>query len=395
MVIVKEILNKNENLICDYGCGKKANFRFLNGKVCCESNYGKCEGVRQKNRETQIGRNRPEYQIIKIKNAVIERMKNESKEEKKKYGSKKRSIETVLKLCPNFLEYEEIRYNPGNKDELQVRCKNKNCVHSKENDGWYTPNPRTIEHRISCLKDGKMHNGHFYCSKECRITDADQISYFSELRLNYYKNLDKEEHNKLYLYPRRITIEQINKRYPNFSSIEEIRYHPGKEVNKIIQGHCINPNCPNSKEKGGWFDLDRRQLESRIMALENSKCKAKLYFFCSRDCKITSGLFSRKPNSLQNDLDFIKYSKEVWKYTYYSVKDNNHQIKNIDLRSKNFHLDHRYSITEGFKNGVDPKIIAHWKNLEILTRFKNISKHKKCSISLETLLTEIKKIEIT
>ena len=23
----------NENLICDYGCGKKANFKFGNGKV--------------------------------------------------------------------------------------------------------------------------------------------------------------------------------------------------------------------------------------------------------------------------------------------------------------------------------------------------------------------------
>lgn len=390
------LLIDNTKYLCDYGCGKLSKYKFSNGKYCCENHYNKCEFIKNKNRNTQLGRKRPNEIINKIKKSVNERMKSESKEERKKYGNKKRTIKSILKCCPTFLDYEEIREDPNNSSELQVRCKNPNCDHSKEKDGWFTPeNKRIFEYRISCINKNRLTAGWFYCSNECRESDNNYKLTISKTKLDYYKNFkkeSKEEYDKKYGYPKRITLEQIYERYPNFSKVEEIRYKPGEEYKRIIQGHCKNPNCDHSKETNGWFDLDRRQLEGRINALENPKVNANLYFFCSEWCKVSSGLFSRKKdNTLSEDPGFVEYTREVYRYTYYSVKENYSKIENIKLRSKNFHLDHKFSIAEGFRNKVDPRIVAYWKNLEILSEFDNISKLDKCSLTLEELLLEIEK----
>ena len=50
-----------------------------------------------------------------------------------------------------------------------------------------------------------------------------------------------------------------------------------------------------------------------------------------------------------------------------------------------YHLDHKYSITEGFKNKVPPKVIGSIYNLEFIPYNVNVSKGTKCSIKLEEL----------
>lgn len=380
-------LGEGSDEICNYGCNKPAKFILNNGKFCCENHYNKCEFQKEKQVNKQKGRKLSKERSNIIKEYVITRMKKESKEERKKYGSKKRTIFSILKLCPEFFEYEEIK-------ELEKlfygRCSNPNCHHSKEKNGWFILSGRKIEVRIEAINKQKYHCSKFYCSEKCKNEDPNRNNFESKILLNYYKNLPEEERRIKFLYPRKITIEQIKTRYPTFYSIEEIRYKPGEEYKRIIQGRCKNPNCKHSKENDGWFDLNRRQLESRISALENPKVTANLYFFCSKNCKIESNLFCKRTCSLQDTPEYIKYSKEVWKYTYYSVKENRDKIRNIDLRSLKYHLDHKYSVSEGYKNEVDPKIVGHWKNFEILSQFDNISKHGRCSITLEELLEEIK-----
>ena len=85
------------------------------------------------------------------------------------------------------------------------------------------------------------------------------------------------------------TIKKINKKYPFFSKIEEMRYNPDKPGEKEIQVHCKNHNCPNSKEKGSWFTPAGRQIESRIYHIErgNGGC----YFYCSQHCKYICPLY--------------------------------------------------------------------------------------------------------
>ena len=82
----------------------------------------------------------------------------------------------------------------------------------------------------------------------------------------------------------RLSIKQINERYPFFSKIEEIRYNPDKPIEeREIQGHCKYFDCVNSKERGGWFTLTGYQLSDRIKCLEKGVDLS--YFYCCQECK--------------------------------------------------------------------------------------------------------------
>jgi len=82
---------------------------------------------------------------------------------------------------------------------------------------------------------------------------------------------------------------------------------------------------------------------------------------------------------------FEKYKKEVWKYT-------NESIINFDaywLLSKRAlnenHIDHIYSIKEGFANNVSPKLIGSIVNLQSLSSYQNRSKGSDSWITLDDL----------
>jgi hypothetical protein len=61
-------------------------------------------------------------------------------------------------------------------------------------------------------------------------------------------------------------------------------------------------------------------------------------------------------------------------------------LSNWEKRGKGYHLDHRFSIIEGFRNGVDPEIIGDITNLEFVPVKVNLTKNSKCSITLQELL---------
>ena len=71
-------------------------------------------------------------------------------------------------------------------------------------------------------------------------------------------------------------------------------------------------------------------------------------------------------------------------YTKETVFD--HNIKDIEYRSILFHLDHRYSIKQGFLDEIDPKIIGSIVNLQMLPAKVNCSKKEKCDITIKQLL---------
>lgn len=82
--------------------------------------------------------------------------------------------------------------------------------------------------------------------------------------------------------------------------------------------------------------------------------------------------------------EFEKYKQSVWGYT---KKNNLGLLENYDKRSRSdHHLDHKYSITQGFLNNIPPEIIGSIYNIEMLYHKDNIKKNSKCSITKENLL---------
>lgn len=50
-------------------------------------------------------------------------------------------------------------------------------------------------------------------------------------------------------------------------------------------------------------------------------------------------------------------------------------------------IDHKYSVSQGFKEKIDPKIINNFKNLRVISKKENSVKNRKCSIAKSTLLS--------
>lgn len=95
--------------------------------------------------------------------------------------------------------------------------------------------------------------------------------------------------------------------------------------------------------------------------------------------------------------DYLNIIDEYYKYELKVLKITRQQpinkLPNHDKRGNSgvngaFHLDHKFSIIEGFKNGIQPEIIANIKNLEFIPWEENLKKRANCSITIEQLINE-------
>lgn len=87
--------------------------------------------------------------------------------------------------------------------------------------------------------------------------------------------------------------------------------------------------------------------------------------------------------------EYEKYTRAVWRCTNMQPLET---LVNYDKRGIDFHLDHKFSIAEGFRQNLSPEVIGNIANLQILSSHENILKSDSCSISKDDLLLEIEKI---
>jgi len=93
-------------------------------------------------------------------------------------------------------------------------------------------------------------------------------------------------------------------------------------------------------------------------------------------------------NQYLNDVDeFYRYKINVNRITNQQPINS---LLNFNKRGKSgvngaYHLDHRFSIMEGFKGKINPKIIGNINNLEFIPWIDNIKKRTNCSITKEEL----------
>lgn len=86
---------------------------------------------------------------------------------------------------------------------------------------------------------------------------------------------------------------------------------------------------------------------------------------------------------------FENYKLKVGRLSEISYRRYKDIIDPENLRSREYHIDHRYSIIQGFLENIDPKILSSPFNLEIKSSYDNCSKQGKCDISIEELLEKI------
>lgn len=133
-------------------------------------------------------------------------------------------------------------------------------------------------------------------------------------------------------------------------------------------------------EKYG-YDLGYKKWSSRIEKMIKTNIKLGIYLPSNKkniftEYRIKTINITKLNLKLYGDLKF----GEGWE----------NLIGNIDLNN-DYHVDHNFSIKEGFINNIDPNIIGHIENLQLLTKLENCTKKANCNISIEELLNNIEK----
>lgn len=93
---------------------------------------------------------------------------------------------------------------------------------------------------------------------------------------------------------------------------------------------------------------------------------------------------------LEDLSDYKLYHRRVWEVTR---QNDLTLLEHYEKRGRAgidgaYHLDHKFSISRGYIEGVSPELIGSIKNLEFIPWEDNIQKQGKCSITLEELRNE-------
>lgn len=91
--------------------------------------------------------------------------------------------------------------------------------------------------------------------------------------------------------------------------------------------------------------------------------------------------------------EFAEYSKKVRYLTRSTFLRHKKMVKGYELKeldSKNYHIDHIFSISDGFLNKIDPEIISSYHNLRVINKKDNLEKGKSSHILLSDLLEIVK-----
>lgn len=100
--------------------------------------------------------------------------------------------------------------------------------------------------------------------------------------------------------------------------------------------------------------------------------------------------------SYRDNYDDLLETKEDYFIFVRSLTEKNYDIfksrinpKNLKRSWKANHLDHIYSISQGFKDQINPFFIAHPCNLQMLKAKENKKKNAKCGHTTDELFEKI------
>lgn len=154
------------------------------------------------------------------------------------------------------------------------------------------------------------------------------------------------------------------------------------------------------------LDIDRvrKSFEDNgytLLSKDITNAKSDIDFICNNGHNNTitwsnwnSGHRCNKCYKEQKQKEAIKYlgGYDLYYYNVRRITEANYKKykniinpKNLERGNNKYHLDHKFSIYEGFKKNIDPEIIASVNNLEMLTECENISKGYSCSITEKEL----------
>ena len=194
------------------------------------------------------------------------------------------------------------------------------------------------------------------------------------------------------------------KAYRKFSSVAVKNTAIGEIVSKATTGNHWRQKDPDKSKKANkkfsngfaegkhkpWNDRNRDYVESirktkltwiKKYGVDNpSKCPAIQQKLSIAALNRYSEIDRPAATEYYNAVKLV--TNKNWYEHFYKINPGQLQ------RNKDLHLDHIYSIAEGFKNNIPSYIIGHWTNLRLLPKIENSSKGAKCHKTIEELFED-------
>ena len=190
-----------------------------------------------------------------------------------------------------------------------------------------------------------------YCSRECSSANANvnRKGIKHNMTIEGREILRKSAYNKLH----------------------NVTYD--KQIN-VIKFYEENPKlCPNCSTPIEYLN---RKLHycSKQCRKEHNRKNMNIFAIYKSDASFKFSL-----NEFPDEFDFNLIKKYGWYSPFNSKKPN---IGGVSR-------DHMISIKEGFKLGIDAKLLSHPANCQLMVHSDNISKNKKSSLTLDELINRI------
>lgn len=232
----------------------------------------------------------------------------------------------------------------------------------------------TFEKPISEIKRSEKKGHKNYCSRQCGGKSKEKLVF------NSCKQCGKKIKSKIFCSQSCAATYNNKKRKGEkreFSTIgiqniiESIKKRTNKNID--IEKYLNNPNYCKECNEQLKFKYRKRTFCSieckRKYDSKNVTEYQKYYRACSFD-------FNLSDYPTEFDFDLVK------KYGWYSAKNHGNNLDGVSR-------DHMISIKFGYENKIDPTIIKHPANCQLLIHNNNSTKNTKCSLTLNELQNRI------
>lgn len=171
-----------------------------------------------------------------------------------------------------------------------------------------------------------------------------------------------------------------------------------EEINKKVSlkqsGRKLSENHKKNIEIGNNFNRKEKILKNCLSCNKELICRpSDKRKFCSTLCWANYTEKNKEPFLLYRqksnfDFNINDYSDKfdlslVESYGWYSPSNKGNNLNGVSR-------DHMLSVKEGFDLGIDPEIIKHPANCNLILHRQNQKKREKSSITIEELLERIK-----
>lgn len=154
--------------------------------------------------------------------------------------------------------------------------------------------------------------------------------------------------------------------------------HPNFDFSKFIYSTAKTKSTVICKKHGEFLQSPNTLKTTK----SNYGCPA-----CGKEHQLTTLINKGKIRNPDKIDEYEKYRKDVWKISNRQFNEHYYKINPDNIkRGPNYHLDHKYSIQQGWQNNIAPHIIGGWKNLQLLPAKQNRQKSNKCTVLIDDIV---------